>query len=179
VVVGNWSDSPFGAFADVMVEQPDGHRLLLAPTEEVARFVGGVYTFDEVRVTAVVVRREPGSLRVDAAPLEAEVGIGARTPLGRLLRVVPDRVATSTAWATAVDPIARRLRSGVRTRGETPGGTEHYGATDEWSVLAVEASWDGHDLGGLADVVPPVRFGFSSSPARPSLVAVVTTVRPR
>src|SRR4051794_37547125 len=31
-VLGRWSSSPWGAFADVMVERPDGHRILLAPT---------------------------------------------------------------------------------------------------------------------------------------------------
>jgi hypothetical protein len=41
----------------------------------------------------------------------------------------------------------------------------------------VSASWDGVDLGGVAPVLPPVRFGFGSSPARPSIVSVVTTVR--
>jgi hypothetical protein len=43
----------------------------------------------------------------------------------------------------------------------------------------VEASWAGTDLGDLADVDPPVRFGFSSTPRRPSIVAVTTTVQPR
>ena len=33
VVVGWWQDSPFGTFADAMVERADGHRMLLAPTE--------------------------------------------------------------------------------------------------------------------------------------------------
>ena len=47
-VVGHWPVSPFGAFTDVMVERPDGHRMLLAPSEEVAAFVAGTYRFDEV-----------------------------------------------------------------------------------------------------------------------------------
>ena len=39
VVVGRWDESPYGAFADVMVETVSGHRVLLAPTAEVADFV--------------------------------------------------------------------------------------------------------------------------------------------
>ena len=35
-VVGRWTRSPFGPFADVMHEDPDGRRTLLAPTEQVA-----------------------------------------------------------------------------------------------------------------------------------------------
>ena len=178
VVVGRWTTSPFGAFADVMVERPDGHRLLLAPRDDVAGYVAGIYRFDEVRTTAVAAHRTASSLRVQAGPLTAEVSVGARTPLGRVLRVVPRPLAASTTWATMLDPLARRVRSGVRTRGSTAGGREFYGALDEWAVSAVRASWDGEDLGTLADVLPPVRFGFGSTPSRPSLVRVVTTVRP-
>ena len=49
VVIGRWADSPFGSFADVMIERPDGHRVLLAPTTQVATFVAQTYTFDEVQ----------------------------------------------------------------------------------------------------------------------------------
>ena len=35
IVVGRWDDSPWGAFADVMVEDAAGHRVLLAPSERV------------------------------------------------------------------------------------------------------------------------------------------------
>ncbi len=35
LVVGCWERSPLGAFADLMIERPDGHRLLIAPS---ARF---------------------------------------------------------------------------------------------------------------------------------------------
>ena len=39
MVVGVWSASPFGAFADVMVQTPDDDRILLAPDERIADFV--------------------------------------------------------------------------------------------------------------------------------------------
>jgi hypothetical protein len=57
VVVGWWHESPFGEFADAMVERADGHRLLLAPTDEVAALVSGTYVFDEVRVEPFDVSR--------------------------------------------------------------------------------------------------------------------------
>ena len=53
VVIGHWVRSPFGAFADAMVERADGHRMLLAPSEQVAELVSTTYTFDEVRVEPV------------------------------------------------------------------------------------------------------------------------------
>ena len=43
-VVGIWQESPFWPFADVMVQQPSGHRQLLAPSREVAEFIAATYT---------------------------------------------------------------------------------------------------------------------------------------
>ena len=98
-------------------------------------------------------------------------------PLGRLLRVVPARLAASPAWATLVDPVARVVLRGVRTRGTALAGRrEFYGATDLHAVTALAGSFDGEPLGALAPVDPPCRFGFSSTPRRPSVTTVVTTV---
>lgn len=52
MVVGVWSASPFGAFADVMVQTPDDDRVLLAPDERIADFVGSTYAFDRVELGA-------------------------------------------------------------------------------------------------------------------------------
>jgi len=177
IVLGHWPRSPFGPFTDVMVERPDGHRLLLAPTAEVARFVAGTYTFDEVRIGPVGARTDGVQWEVDAPPLALAFRTGARAPLGRLLRLVPRRLATAPRWIAAVDLVARRLLPGVRTRGSAGGGREeYYGALDLHRVVAAEASWDGADLGGLAPVHPPVRFGFGSTPRAPSLTRVTTLV---
>ena len=178
VVIGRWTSSPFGAFADAMVEQADGHRLLIAPNAAVAELVGTVYGFDDITITEVVTTRAPGSLHFHGGPLVADVSIGERDVVGWTLRAVPRRVATSVTWAQLIDPIARVAMRGVRTSGRTSGGRETYGATDRHRLTAVTASWEGAELGALADVDPPVRFGFSSTPKRPSVVAVRTTIRP-
>jgi len=178
VVVGRWPRSPFGPFADVMHEAPDGTRTLLAPTTQVAEFVEGTYTFDVVRIVPVVAERSSGGLRVEAGDLAAEVTVGPRNALGWLLHAVPVRLARARWWCTVIDPIARVAMRGVRTRGTAGNGRhEFYGATDQHRVTAVAASLAGTDLGPLADVWPPVRFGFSSTPKAPSLVAVTTTIR--
>lgn len=178
VVIGRWPTSPFGSFADAMVEHPDGRRVLIAPAPAVADLVAGVYTFDDVVVADVEAKRSAGRLEFVGGPLTADVRIGARDALGRVLRTVPPVLARSVAWATVIDPIARLTMRGVRTRGRTAGGRETYGATDRHLVTSVQASWEGDDLGALADVDPPVRFGFGSAPRRPSVVAVTTTIRP-
>jgi hypothetical protein len=178
LVVGRWDDSPLGAFADVMVEDSAGHRTLLAPSAAVAEFVQETYAFDEVVSCPVDVAATPDGWNVRAgAELTAHLTLGGRQPLGWLLRAVPATVATSTQWATAVDPLARVALRGVRTRGTAlEGRREWYGATDLRAVSRLSGAWRGTPLGDLAPVDPPCRFGFSSTPTRPGVTTVVTTV---
>jgi hypothetical protein len=177
VVVGHWHDTPLGAFADAMVETAAGHRVLLAPRQEVADFIEATYSFDEVRLEPFAVTEEGDRWSVRSPSLVLDLSVGARTPLGLALRAVPRRLAESPAWCTFTDPVARVVLRGVRTRG-TAGGSrrEWYGATDTHRIRALAGSFDGVALGRLADVDPPCRFGFSSTPRRPSVTTVVTTV---
>ena len=176
LVVGHWHDTPLGPFSDVMVERSDGRRVLLAPSDEVAAFVEATYTFDEVRIEPVQVTSEH-SWTVRTPSLSAVLTPGTRTALGRLLRLVPTVVATSPTWCRLTDPVARVVLSGVRTRGTAgQGRQEYYGATDMHRVVAFGGTFDGVDLGTLRPVDPPCRFGFSSTPRRPSITAVTTTV---
>lgn len=161
-----------------MVEAPDGGRLLIAPNDEVAGFIASTYRFDSVDVTPVDVVRRPGRLHVVAGPLRSDLIIGRRGWLGLLLRAVPRRVATAPAWAALIDPLARAVLPGVRTRGSAGSGRrEWYGAWDLHPLLSATARWHGMDLGALADVDPPVRFGFGSTPRRPSIVGLTTTIQ--
>jgi len=177
VVVGRWVETPLGPFADAMVETPAGRRVLVAPTPEVAEFVASTYTFDEVRVEPFVVSAGPGRWEVRSESLALTLGVGGRTAAGTALRAVPRRLAESPAWCAVTDPVARVVLRGVRTRGTAGGGRrEWYGATDARRVTALQGRFDGADLGALADLDPPARFGFTSTPRRPSVTTVVTTV---
>jgi hypothetical protein len=178
LVVGHWPRSPLGPVSDVMVQRPGGHRVLLAPTPEMAGFVGATYAFDEVRLVPVTVARpDPGTWTVDAGPLCLRVRTGSRPVLGRLLHAVPARLARTPAWAGLLD-LPARLTTGLRTSGSAGNGrTEWYGVQDLHGVTDVDATWDGELLGALAPVRPAVTFGFGSVPARPSVVRVTTTVR--
>jgi hypothetical protein len=185
IVVGSWARTPVGPFADAMVERADGHRVLLAPDAAVRDVIESTYVFDEVRLEPVTVRatRSPDGAddvtgwEVSSPSLRLTIGVGKRRPLGLLLRVVPPRVATSATWATLVDPVAARVLDGVRTRGTARAGRrEWYGATDLHAVVALRGTFDGADLGRLAPVDPPCRFGFSSTPRQPGVTQVVTTI---
>ncbi|MGW4006247.1 hypothetical protein ACWEGM_31365, partial [Streptomyces nigra] len=43
-------------------------------------------------------------------------------------------------------------------------------------AASLSATFEGRDLGALAPVEPPVRFGFGSVPRRPAVTRVTTTV---
>ena len=175
-VVGVWQQSPFGAFSDVMLQQPSGRRLLLAPTAEVADFITATYAFDDVALVGVSARLQRGSLRVDAGPLAVSAIIGSRTLLGRALRAVPRPLAVHPRWLGAVSPVAG-LVSGSRTAGTAGSGRrEYYGVSDLHTITSAVVSWNGTDAGALAPIRPAVTFGFSSVPPRPSLARVRTTV---
>ena len=186
IVVGRWLRTPLGAFADAMVERADGHRVLLAPDTAVRDVIESTYVFDEVRIEPVdvqVVRIDEPSASgrttwvLTSPSLRLTFGVGRRTSLGWLLRAVPHPVATSTTWAAVIDPLASRVMDGVRTRGTARvGRREWYGATDLHGVTWATGSFDGADLGRLARVDPPCRFGFSSTPREPGVTSVVTTI---
>jgi hypothetical protein len=176
-VVGMWQESPFGAFSDVMVQRPSGHRLLLAPSPEVAEFIAATYSFDEVQVVDVRASLTEGTLAVDAGPLAIRAVIGARTYLGSALRAVPRRLAVHPRWLSAVSPMAALAAPGARTYGTAGSGrAEYYGVTDLHHVASAVVSWEGADAGALASISPAVTFGFSSVPPRPSVARVRTTV---
>ncbi|WP_261624262.1 hypothetical protein [Nesterenkonia marinintestina] len=182
LVLGCWSRTPHGPFADVMVERADGRRTLLAPDEWVAEFVSTTYRFDEVRIVDVVLTRSGtrrGSVwELTAGPLDWRFTIGARAPLGHLFRAIPGPVARALPTARVTDQVARRIMPGVRTVGSAGNGRlEWYAATDLHPLRTSRARWDGADMGGLVDVDPPTRFGFSSTPRTPGVTAVTTTVR--
>ncbi|PPF26251.1 hypothetical protein C5C18_10915 [Rathayibacter tritici] len=177
IVLGLWQDTPFGPFADAMIETGDGHRLLIAPTLEVAEVIGSTYSFDEVRIAAVAWRRIAGDLSVSAGPLDVQLRLGGLTPLGRLLRIVPRPIAEHPAWLTAISPVASLLVRGVSTAGSAGHGRrEYYGVRAIRRIERVHAVLAEEDLGPRRPLSPPVRFGFSSAPAAPAIVDVTTTI---
>lgn len=175
IVVGMWPSSPFGAVTDVMVQRADGHRILVAPTDEVADFIRSMYAFDEVRVEPVLRMRDGRIWMIATDDLALTFEVGGRPALGLAMLAVPRSVARSRWWADAVNPVARASMHGIRTRGRTADGRrEWYCAQDLRHIVSADARFDGADLGELAPVDPPVGFGFSSVPVRPSLVRVLT-----
>lgn len=177
VVIGHWTRSPLGEFSDVMVQFAGGHRLLLAPNDEVREFVTATYTFDEVYLTPVEFTRHGNTVEVEADDLRVTLSTGRPTLLGRMLNLMPAAVVTAPWFCRISDPIARVVLRGVRTRGSAGNDRrEYYGARHQHRITEVDATWRGEDLGHLTPVSPPVTFGFGSTPAAPSVTSITTTI---
>lgn len=176
-VVGDWRRSPFGRFTDVFVAHPDGRRELLAPSERIAEYVCATYQFDDVTVGSVTAE-DSADLHLEAGALRIDATVGPRLWIGQLLRPIPRRLAATRAFAHLADPFARRLLPGVRTIGSAGNGrVEWYGAYDLRTITTASVTWHGADLGALADVDPDPAFGFGSTPRRPMVTYLTTTVR--
>lgn len=176
-VIGIWDEGPIGPMVDVMWARPNGARVLLAPDEAVARFVGGLYSFDETRVVGDArLRLTARSLDLELGPLKVALHAGLRSPLFALR---PRFLRARPWWARVEDvvfrPLLGRLVLGggasVHLYGTGPSGRRQWYCIDSYSrVLSGAASLDGADLGPLAALSPPVDFGFSAFPERPALV---------
>lgn len=177
MVIGTWKESPLGTFADVMVEDADGMRTLLAPSAEVADFVSQTYTFDHVELGPVVSTIGADGFTLTAPGLRLSAELGGPAPFDWLLRLVPAPLAAAPIWLRAINPVASRLVADVRTAGSAGHGRrEYYGVRRTRLISSVTGTFRGADLGALTPLEPPVRFGFSSAPPTPQLVAVTTTI---
>jgi hypothetical protein len=155
---------------DLMWATPAGERWLVAPTQAVADFVSSVYDFDRVVVSPLVVKSSGRSLSLHVPDLGLELHLEAGR--GWPIPAPSRRPRWFTRYVEA--PIARRLLH-VEAYGVSPSGVrEWYQASRYRPVTVARAIRDGDDLGPLGPLTPPVRFGFSEPPRRPSLVEVTS-----
>jgi hypothetical protein len=169
IVVGAWQRSPLGPIADVMWAQPDGTRVLLAPSDEVAAYVGAIYRFDRVEVVPFSWSSSPTALRVAAGPLAVELTArgGGRVPVPR------------PWWFTrrVEAPIARRVM-GVEVHGTSPLGAEEWYQARAWRwVDGGRVTIDGEDQGPLGPPLPALGVGFSEPPPRAAITDVAVRIR--
>jgi hypothetical protein len=176
-VIGLWRRGPLGPMSDVMWAQPDGKRILLAPSKEAADFIGTIYDFDEVRVVGFAVRESADGFEVNAGPVCVEAGGGAPY---RLFALRPRMLRRALVWVRVEDFLLRRAigrlllggAEGVRAFGETRSGIKEWYRIDSYRpIVAAHATVDRRDLGALRPLSPPLGFGFSEFPSRPAIVA--------
>lgn len=185
VVVGTWARSPFGQFVDVMWRRPDGTRILLAPCAEVAIYVAGLYSFDEVSVVPIRGGLTGAQVSVWAGPLAFHARLAAQEWRSWLFALRPRFLRRSPAWITVEDRLARpfvgRLLgggAGVRAAGIAPGGQQEYYGADDWRRIATaRLTVDNVDAGDMGDFPADFGVGLSAFPTIPSSVRVGTLIR--
>ena len=176
-VAGIWERGPLGPMNDLMWARSDGTRVLLAPSGDVAAFVGGVYDFDETEVVPFeLIRSHAQALHLRAGPVELE--LQSERP-SRLFALRPKALRRSRVWVRLEDLLLRPLvgrfvlrgAEGVRGYGVSPSGVREWYTIDSYArVTHARGRINGRNLGDMAPLDPPVRFGFSEFPTKPALV---------
>lgn len=164
IVIGYWTDSPLGAFSNVLWVRPDAERVLLAPDQAVADFITALHTVDRVEIVPVKAGAGDRWLELEAGPVEVQLkaAAGVRMPVPR------------PPWVTRFveAPIARALL-GVQVYGTTPSGVRGWYRADEHRrIVTGWATADGRDLGAIGPLTPALHIGLSEPPQHPSIVAM-------
>ncbi len=164
VVIGDWDNSPHGHFTNLMWAKPDGTRVLIAPSQELADFVSSLYSFEEVMVSRLEIKRTDKSIEVscDLGRVYMEWGITLPLPFYR------------PRWfiASFEAPFARLL-FGTKTHGITMNGRkEWYHVRGLSRMKSVELNLDGRSSNQMTGMAPSACFGFSNPPRMPLSVRV-------
>lgn len=180
VLCGMWDKSPFGTFTDVMWQQKNDHRILISPWKQSATFISSHYSFDEVRVGPVTAAPTKQGFAIVAGPLNVEIHIGPPTALSRLIRLRPNRLLRNLNYLRFEDrfirPIVNKFvdLNNARSYGLTQQGTQQWYAIHDILFLSgAYARREGIDLGEMVEC-RHCKFGHSSPPPRPSVIAVST-----
>ena len=164
VVIGDWSDSPQGAFTNLMWAKPDGTRVLIAPSEELGDFVSSLYSFDEVIVSSMEIERTEKSIEVecDLGRVCMKWGLNVPLPFSR------------PRWFIAnIEAPFARLFFGTKTHGTTRNGRkEWYHVRGLSRMKSVELELDGRSTKQMTGMAPSACFGFSNPPRMPLSVRV-------
>ena len=169
IVVGDWLSSPFGRFTDIMWAKPNGVRVLIAPDQKIAEYVGELYTFDEIQIQDIDVINNVRqmSLKSDSINLNFEWSRGWRIPFRR-----------SLFFIATVELFFARLLFGTRTHGTTKNDRKEWYAIDSVSkIIHGNAIVDGQDIGAITSMGEPCKFGFSEAPKKPSSCEVRTHIQ--
>ncbi len=164
VVIGDWRESPHGAFTNLMWAKPDGTRVLIAPSEELGDFVSSLYSFEKVIVSPMEIERTEKSIEVkcDLGRIYMQWGMTIPLPFSR------------PRWFIAnIEAPFARLFFGTKTHGTTRNGRkEWYHVRGLSRMKSVELELDGRSTKQMTGMAPSACFGFSNPPRMPLSVRV-------
>jgi len=168
-VVGHWTHSPIGAFADLMWGTPEGKKILLTTNERVSNFVSAIYDFDETRIGELEIESDGRSIFVSGFGLEINLFGGS------IRGFIPPRPLSFTRFIE--NPFASLLM-GVQTFGTSSRGVTEWYQARKWRwVTSGETILDGRSLGSPSPFAKPLGVGFSEPPRKSAIVDLQVTIR--
>ena len=168
IVVGSWKLSPFGEFSDIMWAKPDGQRVLIAPSKEIADYISAMYSFDKILIQEIstIENDRTLTLNCESMKLNFSWSKGLRIPIKR-----------SLLFIATVELFIARIFFSTKTHGITRNGRKEWYAIDRLSKLkSAQAQIADQDLGQMAPIEAPCKFGFSEAPKKPSSCEVRTHI---
>ena len=169
IVIGDWNDSPFGSFTDVMWATREGKRILIAPNTLISDYVQSLYTFEEVLIEDIKIdhRLQEMTLSSESLNLEYKWNRGWSIPFSR-----------SLFFIATVELLFARIFWGTRTHGRSKNNRKEWYAIDRVSnIIEAKATINGKDAGKKTLMTEQCKFGFSESPKNPSSVVVRTYIQ--
>ena len=86
-MIGQWNDTPFGSFNDIMWVTPNQKRILVCGDEKIASYISSMYTFEEVAIQPVSIVQHPNGLQIETNSIDIslEWSKGFKIPFRRSL----------------------------------------------------------------------------------------------
>lgn len=168
IVIGNWKDSPYGKFTDVMWAKPNGDKILIVPNKELSDFISGMYSFDDIIITELNIEEKKNQLIINAKELKCELkwSNGIKIPINRPLWFI-----------SSIEYIFGLIFFKTKTHGTTMDGRQEWYAVDKISnLISAKVKINGEDLGGMRRFEPNANFGFSEPRKKPSAVEIRTHI---
>lgn len=168
MVIGDWHNSPFGEFTNVMLAKPDGTRILFAPSKEHADYVSSLYSFEEVRVIPINVERGTNKIKVEADDLVVNMEW-----IGGIILPFP-----RPRWFIAkIENLFAGFIFGTKTYGITNNGRKEWYCVKKISkIRCATAELGEENLGEMSDFQINACFGFSEPPRKPSSIRVTSMI---
>jgi hypothetical protein len=168
IVVGDWKNSPLGEFTNIMWARPDGRRILISPSSKYANYVSKIYSFEEVIITPLKVKRNKNKIEIESENLLIclEWGRSFHIPFNR------------PRWfISTIEYFFANLFFGTKTYGKTNDNRKEWYMVKSISwIKKASAEYKQESFGDFSKLSDPIGFGFSDPPNKPSSVRVISMI---
>ena len=169
IVIGNWKNSPFGEFTDIMWAKPNGEKVLIAPNEGILDFIASMYSFDNTIISEFEIEESTNHIIVKNSEIVCELkwNRGIKIPLNRPLWFI-----------SSIEYIFGLILFKTKTHGITKNKKQEWYAVKKISKLEeIKIIINGENLGKMRNFEPKAGFGFSEPVKKPSVVSVKTHIQ--